>query len=83
MIPESTADVERRRETMSQVNVFQGHGNHNVAASLYASEALRVASSLRREGVYVCHANIIARMSNYNLEILNNVLWSLSIGGQL
>lgn len=70
-------------EGAEMANVLQGFGERSVAASLYETEVRRVAADLRREGVYVCHANIIARMSGYNQEILNNVLWSLSLGGHL
>ena len=63
--------------------IRDGKGDPSVAASLYESEVRRVASTLRREGVYVCHANIISRMPGYNSEILNDILWSLSLRGQL
>jgi len=71
------------KTTTNAANIFQGSGDGDIAASLYASEVLRVAACLRREGVYVCFPRIIERMPGYNLDILNNVLWGLCIEGRL
>ncbi len=54
-----------------------------LAQDLYRSAILSVVGQMRREGVYVCFANIQKRMVEYNQDILNNTLWSLAREGLL
>jgi hypothetical protein len=62
---------------------MRGQGDPSVAADLYRSAVLSEVASMRREGVYVCFANIQTRMSAYNQEILWNTLWTLAREGRL
>lgn len=64
-------------------NVITGNGHTGIALDLYYSAVLAEVAVMRREGVYVCFANIQARMSAYNQEILSNLLWSMARIGAL
>lgn len=64
-------------------NVVTGRGDALIAQDLYRSAALREISIMRREGVYVCIGNVLARMPTYNQEMLSNTLWMLAREGKL
>jgi hypothetical protein len=64
-------------------NAVKGPGYAPIAQDLYRSAALREISIMRREGVYVCMGNVMARMATYNQEILWNTLWALAREGGL
>lgn len=64
-------------------NVATGRGDAQIAQDLYRSAALREISIMRCEGVYVCIANVLARMPTYNQEMLSNTLWTLAREGKL
>jgi hypothetical protein len=65
------------------MNSVTGSGDHRIAQDLYRSAALAEIARMRREGVYICIGNVIARMPAYNLEILNGTLWALAFEGKL
>ena len=65
------------------MNIVTGPGDRSVAQDLYQSAALAEIALMRREGVYVCIGNVLARMPKCNQEILNNVLWALALEGRL
>ena len=65
------------------MNIVTGHGDRSIAQDLYRSAALAEIARMRREGVYVCIGNALARMPTYNQEILNNTLWALACEGRL
>jgi len=60
-----------------------GTGDISIAQDLYRSAALAEIALMRREGVYICIGNILARMPKYNQQILNGTLWSLALEGKL
>ena len=60
-----------------------GSGDRNVAQDLYRSAILREVTAMRREGVYVCMGNVMARMPTYHQDILWNTLWALALEGRL
>jgi hypothetical protein len=50
---------------------------------LYRSDVLREVAAMKREGVYVCMANVIKRMPTCHQDILWSTLWSLAREGRL
>lgn len=64
-------------------NVISGRGDPAVAAGMYESAVLGEVAQMRREGVYVCFANIQRRMPEYNQEMLSATLWTLARAGRL
>ncbi len=58
-------------------------GCARVASDLYRSAILAEVDRMRREGVFVCFANIQTRLAVYNQDILWNTLWSLAREGAL
>jgi hypothetical protein len=64
-------------------NIVTGRGDATIASDLYRSAILREVASMRHEGVYVCMANVMARMPTYHQEILWNTLWVLAHEGKL
>jgi hypothetical protein len=64
-------------------NIRSGHGDANVASDLYASAILCEAATMRREGVYVCLANLQQRMPDYHQDMLSNTFWGLARSGRL
>ena len=68
---------------MSSSNTRSGHGHTGCAQSLYETAILQECAVMRREGVYVCLANIQIRMPNYNADILSDAFWNLAQHGQL
>ena len=62
-------------------NIRSGAGAANIAQDLYHSAALAEIAQMRREGVYVCIGNVLARMPKYNQEMLNTTLWAIAFEG--
>jgi hypothetical protein len=62
-------------------NVFSGVGELSVAQSLYETAILQECAVMRREGVYVCLANLQSRMPKFNPEVLSAAFWSLARTG--
>jgi hypothetical protein len=65
------------------MSVTTGPGDLRVAHDLYRSAILREVAIMRREGIYVCMANVTTRMPNHNQEILWEALWMLALEGEL
>jgi len=65
------------------MNVVTGPGDRSIAQDLYRTAILQEIVLMRREGVYVCMGNVMARMPSYNREILWGTLWCLALEGQL
>jgi hypothetical protein len=70
-------------QTTTTANTRIGHGDMTVATDLYRSAALFTIGSMRRSGEFVCIGNVLARMPEYNRDMLNDTLWSLAIEGAL
>lgn len=68
---------------MKTANIVNGIGCASIAQDLYRSAILQVVAELRREGVYVCMSNVIARMPSHNQDMLWNTLWVLAREGAL
>lgn len=65
------------------MNLVTGLGDLRVANDLYEVAVLREVSIMRRESVYVCFGNIMARMPKYNQQILWDLLWAMARDGKL
>jgi hypothetical protein len=65
------------------MSIVTGSGNFRVARDLYEIAVLREVVVMRREGVYVCFANIMARMPSYNQQILWDLCWTMALEGKL
>lgn len=65
----------------TNANIRTGHGDLIIAQDLYRGTALAEIQRMRAEGVYVCIGNVLARMSSYNQDMLNNTLWAIAREG--
>ncbi len=65
------------------VNVVVGKGERSVAADLYHSAILQEVDAMRRDGVYVCQANLQRRMLSYNQDMLVNTFWTMCRNGEI
>jgi hypothetical protein len=65
------------------MTIVTGPGDRSIAQDLYQSAALAEIALMRREGVYVCIGNVLARMSKYNQAMLSSALWTLAFEGRL
>lgn len=70
-------------DMLGTMNVVTGPGDPSIAQDLYRTAILREIALMRGEGVYVCMANVMARMPSYNQGILGGTLWVLALEGQL
>lgn len=62
---------------------FFGCGDIACAQSLYETAILQECAAMRRDGVYVCLANLQARMPSYTASILLDAFWNLARNGAL
>ncbi len=64
-------------------NVVVGKGDRSVATDLYHTAILQEVDAMRREGIYVCQANIQSRMASYNQDMLANTFWTMCLNGEI
>lgn len=64
-------------------NIRSGHGDANVASDLYASAILSEIAIMRRQGAYVCLANLQKRLASYNQEMLSGTFFALCLSGEV